>query len=240
MDTKDRLIRWLRQKVRDAKARGIVVGISGGVDSAVVAVLAHRAVGKNFMGLCLPCESQPEDRADARLLARTFGLRMHDVDLAPVYRVFVQQLPKGNKLAYANLKPRLRMSALYFFANTHNYLVAGTGNKSEAMMGYFTKYGDGGVDVLPLGNMLKREVRALAYELGIPERIITKPPTAGLWAGQTDEAEMGITYRELDDILLRIEGGRRQVIAKTKVSAVRRAIGASRHKRALPEVYKGG
>jgi NAD+ synthase len=240
METKQKLIEWLRQKVRGASAKGIVVGISGGVDSAVVAVLSHHAVGKDFLGVFMPCESQAQDLADARLLVRAFGLKTRMVDLTPVYRTFIRQLPAGNKLAYANLKPRLRMSTLYYLANKLNYLVVGTGNKSEAMMGYFTKYGDGGVDLLPLGAMLKREVRQLAYELGVPQRIITKPPTAGLWAGQTDEGEMGIAYDELDDILARLKDHRRQIAAAQKVRAVKKANQASSHKRALPEIYKGG
>jgi NAD+ synthase len=104
----------------------------------------------------------------------------------------------GSELAKANLKPRLRMASLYFVANTMNYLVAGTGNRSELLVGYFTKYGDGGVDLLPLGGLVKSEVRRLARELGVPERIITKPPSAGLWDGQTDETEMGFTYEALE------------------------------------------
>src|SRR5690606_5628013 len=104
-------------------------------------------------------------------------------------------------MAVANLKPRLRMTTVYYVANTRNYLVAGTGNRSELTIGYFTKYGDGGVDLLPIGRLLKAEVRELARELGIPERIITKAPSAGLWAGQTDEGEMGFTYAELERYL---------------------------------------
>jgi NAD+ synthase len=144
--------------------------------------------------------------------------------------------PKARKLVQANLKPRLRMITLYYFANKLNYLVCGTGNKTELSVGYFTKYGDGGVDLLPIGDLLKRQVRQLARELKVPEYIITKAPTAGLWPGQTDEGEMGITYPELDDILERIEKKRRQVIAKKKLEKVKKMIKCSEHKRVGPNI----
>ena len=145
-------------------------------------------------------------------------------------------MPKASNLAKANLKPRLRMLVLYYFANKLNYLVCGTGNKSEIMAGYFTKHGDGATDILPIGDLLKKEVRKLAKELGIPEHIITKPPTAGLWPGQTDEGEMGITYPELDDILERLENKRKQVLPKKKVDKVKEMIKSSEHKRQGPKI----
>ena len=135
-----------------------------------------------------------------------------------------------NRLATANLKPRLRMTTLYAFANELDYRVLGTGNRSELAVGYFTKYGDGGADFLPLGDLVKGEVRDLARYLGVPERIITKPPSAGLWADQTDEAEMGLTYEELDAYLLTSEAS---PAVKAKVDAMH---AASEHKRALPRI----
>jgi NAD+ synthase len=137
-------------------------------------------------------------------------------------------------LPIANLKPRLRMLTLYYFANKLNYLVVGTGNKSELTMGYFTKYGDGGVDILPLGDLLKTEINKLAAELGVPREIIDKPPSAGLWAGQTDEGEMGITYAELDKIL----SGEPKGILQEKIDLVKSREALSRHKRALPDIFK--
>jgi NAD+ synthase len=136
-------------------------------------------------------------------------------------------------LAIANLKPRLRMLTLYYFANKLNYLVVGTGNKSELTMGYFTKYGDGGVDILPLGDLLKSEVKQLAVELNVPHEIINKAPSAGLWAGQTDEGEMGITYAELDKIL----SGDLAGIGKNKIELVNKRKTQSHHKRNLPEIF---
>nr|MCU0256832.1 NAD(+) synthase [Vicinamibacterales bacterium] len=138
------------------------------------------------------------------------------------------------RLAQANLKPRLRMTTLYYVANRLNYLVAGTGNRTEIAIGYYTKYGDGGVDLLPLGALVKSEVRALARELGVPAPIIEKPPSAGLWIGQTDEGEMGFTYAELEDYLLRGP----DAVAPATVMKIERLVRASEHKRHLPPVFE--
>jgi NAD+ synthase len=138
------------------------------------------------------------------------------------------------EMAMANIKPRLRMAALYALAQTNSYLVAGTGNASELMVGYFTKYGDGGVDVEPLGNLYKWQVRGLAAELGVPQSIIDRPPSAGLWDGQTDEGELGMTYDELDAALVAISEGEAGDTEPTLLSRVERLIAASAHKRAMP------
>lgn len=229
---KKKIVMWIKKQVKSAKAKGVVLGLSGGVDSAVAAALSCQAVGKsNVLALFLPCNSMPQDLKDAKLVAKTLKLRTKLVNLSKVYDVFIKLLPLGSSLARANLKPRLRMAALYYFANKFNYLVCGTGNKSEISVGYFTKFGDGGADILPLAGLLKRQVRALARQLNIPEQIISKAPTAGLWQGQTDEKEMGITYNELDDILMRIEKKKRQVAPLIKVSMVKMMILRSAHKR---------
>jgi NAD+ synthase len=130
----------------------------------------------------------------------------------------------------ANVKPRLRMTALYYVANTLNYLVAGTGNRSELTIGYFTKYGDGGADILPIGTLLKDEVRALARELGVPEPVITKAPSAGLWLGQTDEGEMGFTYADLESYLTRGPAA----VTPALAMRIERLMRATEHKRAIP------
>jgi len=231
------IVEWIAGRVSEARARGIVVGLSGGVDSALVAVLAQRAVGENVLGLLMPCHSQPVDGEYARLLADTFDIETITVDLGPVYDALVAALPPGSDLARANLKPRLRMATLYFIANTRNYLVAGTGNKSEIMVGYFTKWGDGGCDLLPLGGLFKTQVWGLAGELGIPEQIISRPPTAGLWPGQTDEGEMGITYAELDATLRAIERGDTSSCEPATLAKVQGMIARSAHKRALPPIF---
>jgi len=234
---KKAIIIWMRKQIRQAGAAGIVMGLSGGVDSAVVACLTKEAVGRDrVLGLFLPCHSQKEDLEDAKLLARKLGIRTKTVDLTDIYDNLLKVLPPAGNMAKANLKPRLRMLVLYYFANKLNYLVCGTGNKSEINLGYFTKHGDGAADILPIGDLLKEEVRELAEELGIPRRIIAKPPTAGLWPGQTDEGEMGITYPELDDILERIESKKRQVLSEEKVNKVKTMIQGSAHKREGPRI----
>ena len=222
---------WIKEKVEGAGAEGIVLGLSGGVDSSLTAALAKKALGEKVLGVLMPCYSDPTDLEHARLLATKFDIEIEYVDLGPVFDSLVASLPKGSDLAVANLKPRLRMATLYYFANSRNYLVAGTGNKSELTVGYFTKYGDGGADLLPLGDLLKSQVRELARELGAPEEIIAKPPSAGLWAGQTDEGEMGITYDELDRTISAIEKGDTSGCDKAILERVKAMRDASEHKR---------
>jgi NAD+ synthase len=239
IDMQSKIISWIKRKVKDSGTKGIVLGLSGGIDSAVVAVLAKKAVGsKNLLVLFMPCNSDPQDLKDAQLVVRKLGLKSKLVDLSVVYNNFLKVLPKAISLARGNLKTRLRMSTLYYFANKLNYLVCGTGNKSELLVGYFTKYGDGGVDILPIADLFKRQVRQLAKELRIPQAIITKPPTAGLWYGQTDEGEMGITYNELDDILDRLCNHKKQVASSNKVNKVKRMYKNSEHKRKGAEICR--
>jgi len=222
---------WIKEKVREAGAEGVVLGISGGVDSALTAALAKKALGDKVLGLLIPCHSTPTDLEHARLVADKFGIETEYVDLSPVFDRLMASLPRGSDLAVANLKPRLRMATLYYFANSRNDLVAGAGNKSELTVGYFTKYGDGGADILPLGDLLKSQVRELARELGVPEEIIAKPPSAGLWAGQTDEGEMGITYDELDRTISAIEKGDTSGCDEAILERVKAMVAASEHKR---------
>ncbi|OQB12519.1 MAG: NH(3)-dependent NAD(+) synthetase [Candidatus Omnitrophica bacterium ADurb.Bin205] len=235
---KKRIISWIKKQVKVSGAKGIVLGLSGGIDSAVVAGLCSKAIGRQYvLGLFLPCNSNSQDLKDARLVARALGIKTKSVDLSQVYNNLLKIFPDASKLAKNNLKPRLRMLTLYFFANKLNYLVCGTSNKSELSVGYFTKYGDGGADILPIGGLLKRQVRSLARELNIPEPIINKAPTAGLWQGQTDEGEMGITYQDLDDILSRLENRVKQTVSLNKVNKVKKMIEASAHKRKVAGIF---
>jgi NAD+ synthase len=246
----DSIVEWLRQRLKHSGARGFVFGLSGGIDSAVVARLCQAAAPANVVGVLMPCHGDPRDEADARLVADHFRIPTIRVDLAPAYDQFAatlgaavaalppEQLPDTAqatedikaKLPLVNVKPRMRMTTLYFVANTLNYLVAGTGNRSELSIGYFTKYGDGGVDLLPIGELLKSDVRAAASELGVPEAVIDKPPSAGLWLGQTDEAEMGFTYTELENYLTK--GA--ETVSPALAMRIERLIRTSEHKRALP------
>ena len=243
---------WMKEQVAAAGSHGIVVGLSGGIDSAVVIGLAAMAMPGRVVGVMMPCHSDPTDEAHAKLAADHFKVSPLRVDLAPVYdrlgaglRDALGQLPREQhpiapadevdlkaRLPLANLKPRLRMASLYFVANALNYLVAGTGNRSELTIGYFTKYGDGGVDMLPLGRLLKSEVRAIARELQVPEPIIEKAPSAGLWLGQTDEGEMGFTYADLESYLTSGPGA----VSPALGLRVERLARASDHKRALPPI----
>ena len=233
--TAERIAAWLRDYATRAGASGYVVGLSGGIDSACTAVLCQQAVGVNVLGVLMPCNSPPQDAEMAGLLAATFGIQTVTVPLEPVYDALLRALPPGTRaLARANIKPRLRMSAVYALAQTYGYLVAGTGNKSELGVGYFTKYGDGGVDVEPLGELYKAQVRELARELGIPQPIIDRPPSAGLWEGQTDEEEMGITYDTLDATLAAIEAGETEGLDPVLLSKVQQMIADSAHKRSMP------
>ena len=195
----------------------------------------------DVLGVLLPCHSIGQDAAFARLVAQRFDIRTLTVDLGSVFDEFLKVLPAGiTAMAQANIKPRLRMAACYSLAQTNNYLVAGTGNKSELLVGYFTKYGDGGVDVEPLGGLYKGQVRQLARDLDVPVEIIDRPPTAGLWPGQTDEGELGITYDALDETLAAMELGCTQGIEPALLNRVRAMVASSAHKRAMPPVFSPG
>lgn len=227
---------WISETVSAAGGKGVVVGMSGGIDSSVAAVLCQRAYPEATLGVIMPCHSDKMDRKHADLVAAKFRIPVEVVVLDEVFDTLAKVLPgegydaATKKLAEANIKPRLRMVTLYYLANRLNYLVVGGGNRSELSVGYFTKYGDGGVDLLPLGNLVKSQVRDLAMYLGIPRGIIDKPPSAGLWSGQTDEMEMGMTYSELDRCLMMGEAGDR---IKEKVDSM---MVRSGHKRCPPPV----
>jgi NAD+ synthase len=240
MDLVHHISEWIKKKVEEAGADGVVLGLSGGVDSSLTAALAKKALGDKVLVLLMPCHSDPTDLEHARRVATQFGIETEYVNLGPMFDRLMASLPRGSDMAVANLKPRLRMATLYYFANTRNYLVAGTGNRSELTVGYSTKYGDGGADLLPLGDLLKYQVRELARELGVPEEIIAKPPSAGLWAGQTDEGEMGITYDELDRTILALEKGDTGGCDEATLERVKAMKAASEHKRQPIPICKIG
>jgi len=196
---------WLRRQMEEAGADGYVVGISGGVDSAVAARLASLAEVRVF-GLLMPCYSVKEDMDRAVQVAKWTCTDYMTCDLDLVYSscmntMYVPRPTRALDLAKANLKARLRMVTLYFFANSMNYLVLGTSNRTELELGYFTKYGDGGVDVEPLGFMYKRQVYQIAERLHVPVEVMKAAPSAGLWEGQTDENEIGVVYEQIDKVL---------------------------------------
>jgi len=233
------IVGWVKKRVKEAKAEGVVFGLSGGLDSSCVGVLCKKALDEKALGLILPCQSSPEDEDLALCLADKFNIKTERIVLDSLYDKYLEILPEGKKLAKANLKPRLRMVILYYYANNLNYLVVGSSNKSELNVGYFTKYGDSAVDLLPLGGLLKSEVRKLARDLGIPRKIITRAPTAGLWQGQTDEEELGLSYKDLDEAIIAIEEDKAKKFSNPKIiNKVRKMMGDSGHKRKTPSIYK--
>ncbi len=238
MDNKqlaDKLVLWIKEQVLSAGLKGAVFGMSGGIDSSVIAVLSKMAFKDSSLGLVMPCHSIEQDEQHATAVADKFAIETRKIALDSLYDNLTQMMSgvmdaKLSKLTQANIKARLRMITLYAHANQLGYMVIGSGNKSELVTGYFTKYGDSGVDILPLGNLVKAQVRDLAAYLGIPEEIISKPPSAGLWQGQTDETEMGVTYQEIDEYILN----------NNAADSVRRKIesmfAASEHKRKSPPI----
>ena len=206
----DKTVEWIREIVTGAGCKGVVLGLSGGIDSTLVAFLIKRAFPNDTIGVILPCKSHKRDSEDAWAAAKAAGLDAIEVDITAAHDLLfdkvMQQLgdravKENDRMADANLRARLRMSTLYTVANSRGYLVAGTDNAAEVYTGYFTKYGDGGVDFLPIAGLTKREVYDWCRHLGAPKSVIERPPSAGLWEGQTDEGEMGTTYDCIDDLL---------------------------------------
>jgi NAD+ synthase len=183
----------------------LVLGLSGGVDSAVTAALSVKAVGKRrVLALIMPEEesSPPADTRHASDYADSLGIRREIINITPLYQCFIKDVPRsGDRVAEGNVKARLRMALLYYFANNEGRIVVGSGDRSELVVGYFTKYGDGGVDILPIGALYKTQVKSMAEHLGIPEIILKKKSSPCLWAGQQAEDELGLEYGEVDLIL---------------------------------------
>lgn len=194
----EKITDWIREKVREAGVNGVVIGLSGGIDSGVTAALCTRALGaENVLGLVMPCGSIPEDTRDGHRTAQHLGVAAKEIQLSGVLDAFVSagKLDTEDILNLANVKARLRMAMCY--AHSGNRLVAGTGNMSETVTGYWTKWGDGAADFLPIAELWKDEVRELAEYLELPRWIIDRVPSAGLWVNQSDEDEMGVTYDEI-------------------------------------------
>lgn len=252
MDTekvRETIVEFIREKIREANAEGVVLGISGGIDSALAAYLAVEALGEDkVLGIHLPelNLTPAEDVLDATEVAHRLGIEFRAIDISGILTAYLENIPDGNKAtsySKGNLKARIRMSVLYYHANMLNRIVVGTGNKTELLLGYFTKHGDGGVDILPIGDMYKTDVWELSALVGVPEAIINKAPSAGLWSGQTDEKELGITYKEVDRFLSLLLDGETPDIARNTIGITReqadsviRRIKMNAHKLKTPQV----
>ncbi|MCD4700417.1 MAG: NAD(+) synthase [Candidatus Aegiribacteria sp.] len=225
----DTIQEWIKETVSGASATGVVVGLSGGLDSAVSAALCAEALGtENILGLIMPCGSMQSDTDDGVKIAEHLGIGYRTVDLSPVLQTFSGSLDDTSVLNLANIKSRLRMAMLY--AHSSGRLVLGTSNYSEILVGYWTKWGDGAADLLPIGRLYKNEVRELAAVIGLPEWVIDRVPSAGLWPGQSDEEEMGVSY---EDIRAYFQGGNISVSAAT---IIEKMVKSTEHKR-NPIVY---
>lgn len=240
---------FIRDTFQRAGAEAAFVALSGGLDSSVTAALCARAIGKERVR-CLFLRdnvSEEEDLRDAEAVASRLGVTLEVVDISPVVSAFRETLRLEDPRVLGNVRARCRMIVTYAYSNRHNGLVVGTGNKSEILVGYFTKYGDGGVDILPIGDLYKTQVREAARRLGIPDAIIEKVPSARLWPGQTDEEELGISYDDLDRILLGLELwlpvediAQRTGLSMEQVLRVEGMVASAVHKRRMPLIPKVG
>jgi NAD+ synthase len=242
---------FIKQKVEEANADGVLIGLSGGLDSAVVTKLCSDALGsEKVMALIMPEVATPqEDIKDALNLTTTLGVEYRVIDISETVGAFAELLSpiELDKTALGNIKARCRMIILYTHANLENKIVMGTSNKSELLCGYFTKFGDGGADFSPIGDLYKTQIYELARAIEIPENVIEKPPSAGLAEGQTDEGELGITYKELDRILLGIELrnepetiSEKTGIEISEVNRIQNLVEKNVHKRKMPLIPKVG
>lgn len=248
-----RIVDFIRSYVDSIGVKGAVVGLSGGIDSSVTATLLVKALGKDrVIGLIMPYKTTPpEDINDAIRLAQSLGIKYDMIRIDQIRAAFSSSIPvfnEGNVVANGNVLARIRMIILYYYANLNNMIVAGTGDKSELLIGYFTKYGDGGVDILPIGDLYKTQVRALGKYLGLPDSIVLKPSSPRLWEGQTAEGELGLRYEDIDVILhalvdLRLNPQQAQEATGKPLSVIEqvwRRIINTEHKRRTPIVPRLG
>jgi len=240
-----RITNFIRWYVEKAGVRGAVIGLSGGIDSTVAAYLLVRALGsEKVIGLILPEKNSTpkEDVEDAVTVAKALGIEYKVIDITPIVESFLSVLPKADKIVIGNVKVRVRMVILYYHANMYNMLVAGTSDKSELLIGYFTKYGDGASDITPISDLYKTQVRMLAKYLEVPEKIILKKSSPRLWPGHLAEEEIGLSYELLDQILYGLvdlgmdveDVAKKLNIGRDLVARIRERIIKNEHKRRGP------
>ncbi len=243
---------FIRTRVSESGRNGVVIGVSGGLDSTVIASIAVRSLGpKRVNAFFYPSLTTPsDDLGDVKELCSILGVKLTIIDIQNIIQSFSAAIEKPEDkmaLEWMNLKPRIRQTIWYFYANKLNCLVCGSSNKSELMIGYYTKFGDGAADILPIGDVYKTHVYQIAECLELPQKILEKSPSAGLFEGQTDESEIGMTYTKLDSILFGLELFRtdeeiadRLEIPISEIKKVRSMIYRSEHKRRGPIIFKLG
>jgi NAD+ synthase len=252
-ETIDEILDFIRETMKEAEAKGVVVGLSGGVDSSVTATLSVRALGSGkVLGLLMPLEFTPsQDSDDAKELADWLSIRTECINIQSICEAFFEKLNNGEekpdqRIPMANVRARVRMIILYYYANLYNYLVIGTGDRSEGLIGYFTKYGDGGVDFEPIAHLYKTQVRELAKHLGLSGKIANKPSSPQLYPGHKATDELPLTYEKLDPVLMALFDDKLspiQASQKTEapielVNQVLSRYNQSKHKRKTPSMLK--
>lgn len=241
------IIDFIRNEVTTANSRGVVLGLSGGIDSSVALYLATKALGNNrVLGLILPDKkvSQQNDIDDAIELSQKVGINYHIIDITEIKQKYMDRLPIEKK-SIGNLTARIRMNFIYYYANIEHKLVLGTSDKSELMIGYFTKFGDGAADILPLADIYKTEVRKLAKYLNLPKKILLKKSSPSLWKDQTAEDEIGMEYEKIDTILKNLAENisentnkylLKKGIDKNEILFVKHLLSKNKHKITLPKI----
>ncbi|MDA0998911.1 MAG: NAD+ synthase [bacterium] len=243
----DLLVGFIRDEVMKVGVKNLVLGLSGGIDSAVSAFVAARALGpKNVTGIIMPYRlSNPQSERDARSVARASGIQIQVVDISPQIDAYFERFPDADPLRRGNKMARERMTILYDHSARLGALVVGTSNKTELLLGYGTLFGDMASAVNPIGDLYKTQIRQIARHLGVPKEVIQKPPSADLWVGQTDEDELGFTYEEVDALLYLMIDRRYQRdelfsrgFSAALVDGVMRLVQRSQYKRRLPLIAK--
>ncbi len=250
-ETEKKIIEFIKNTLKKAHLTRSVVAVSGGIDSAVALAATVKALGpQNVTALTLPERdiTPQSDVGDVMRLCETVGVTCERVDITPMLHVIREKIPKfdeSNRVAYGNMKARLRMLLTYYHANIQGAMVMGTSNKTELYLGYYTKYGDGGVDIMPFADLYKCQIRTLGRHLGVPKSITEKPASARLWIGQDTEKELGLPYDSLDLIVYtRLKGWDVAKIASEtgvpqhQVEGIIARIAANEHKRTTPAILR--
>jgi NAD+ synthase len=251
INTVKKVSNFISKSVKESALQGAVIAVSGGLDSAVTLSLTVKALGsKNVTVLHLPERdiTPNQDTLDAMLHCKNLNLTCNTIDITSILHVMQQNLPKitsNHRTCFGNVKARVRMTLIYYYANAYKKMVIGTSNKTELLTGFFTKYGDGGVDLIPLGDLYKTQIRKIAKYLNIPQNIIDKPPSPGFFPGQTDEEELGLDYYTIDKVLYGWgKGFSSEEISKSlnlnmeTIRSLEKRVNNNEHKRRFPLILR--